>query len=207
MHRPFDLYVEDYDHWFVSRGREVYRYELRAVCEMLEGTSGRVLEVGVGTGRFAGPLGVPYGLDPSLPSLKVAKGRVRYLVAGRGEELPFRDGAFSTVLLIVTVCFLDDVDATAREVGRVLRPGGHLIVGYVPRDSRIGREYIRKGKEGHRFYSYARFWSTEELLEVFGRYGFVRDGFRSVVRKGDGYAVVPTEGEETVFSVLRLALS
>ena len=202
MHRPFDLYTEDYDFWFVSRGKEVYRYELRAVCGELP--PGPALEVGVGTGRFAGPLGVRFGLDPSLPSLRMARRRVENVVAGRGEALPFRDGAFSVVLLIVTVCFLDDVEATFEEIKRVLREGGHLILGYVPANSRIGREYARKGAEGHRFYAYARFWETEELVRLLGKYGFRREGFRSVIRRGERYAVVPWESEDTVFSVLRM---
>ncbi len=202
MHRPFDLYTEDYDLWFTTRGREVYRYELRAICgELLKG---RVLEVGVGTGRFAGPLGVRFGLDPSLRSLKLARERVDYVVAGRGEALPFKDGSFSVVLLIVTVCFLDDVKATIGEIKRVLRPGGDLITGYVPADTRIGREYIRKGREGHRFYAHARFWRTEELESLLKDHGFRKVGFRSVVKTTGGYAIVPWESEDTVFSVLRV---
>ncbi len=201
MHRPFDLYTEDYDLWFVSRGKEVYRYELRAVCGELP--PGPALEVGVGTGRFAGPLGVRFGLDPSLPSLRMARERLENVVAGRGEALPFKDGSFSVVLLIVTVCFLDDVEATLSEIRRVLKERGRLILGYVPADSRIGREYARKGAEGHRFYAHARFWRTEDLMKLLGRYGFRKEEFRSVVRRGDGYAVVPWESEDTVFSVLR----
>jgi len=162
------------------------------------------LEVGVGTGRFAHPLGVPFGLDPSLPSLRLARGRVPYRVVGRGEMLPFRDGTFDVVLLVVSICFLDDPDAALAEIGRVLVEGGRLLVGYVPANSRIGREYSRKGAAGHRFYAHARFWTTGELEALARRRGFVREGFRTVRRAGAGYVLSAEEDEDSIFSVLRL---
>jgi SAM-dependent methyltransferase len=45
-------------------------------------------------------------------------------VAGRGEELPFADGAFDLVLFAETLEHLDRPRATGREIVRVLRPGG-----------------------------------------------------------------------------------
>ena len=202
---PFDVYAEDYDRWFITEGREVYTYEIRAVCG--EMPRGKALEIGVGTGRFAAPLGVRYGLDPSLNALRLAGGRVDYRIVGRGEELPFKSETFSVVLLIVTVCFLEDVEGTVKEVRRVLKRNGELLLGYVPRETRTGEEYIRKGMRGHRFYSVARFWSTSDLLSLLERYGFQKRGFRSVVRSDRGLKVVPWESRETVFSVLRVQKS
>jgi hypothetical protein len=59
---PFQRYTGQYKNLF-SEHRWVYEDELRAVTTLLP-ESGRGLEVGVGTGRFAEPLGIKSGLKP-----------------------------------------------------------------------------------------------------------------------------------------------
>lgn len=56
---PFEKYAEQYESWF-EKNRWVYEAELRAVKAMLPAV-GTGLEIVVGTGRFAGPLGIKDG--------------------------------------------------------------------------------------------------------------------------------------------------
>ena len=56
---PFDEHAGEYDAWF-ERHRESYLSELAAVREFFP-VGGKGVEIGVGTGRFAGPLGIPTG--------------------------------------------------------------------------------------------------------------------------------------------------
>lgn len=93
--------------------------------------SGRVLDIGCGTGRnlalFA--TGVrAIGLDPCLESLRKARRRAPRipLVCARAEALPFRDGAFDAVVSGLVFCSVADVPRGLREVRRVLKPGGVL---------------------------------------------------------------------------------
>jgi SAM-dependent methyltransferase len=44
------------------------------------------------------------------------------------ESIPLDDGSVDTVISTLTMCSVDDVDAVARELCRVLRPGGQLLV-------------------------------------------------------------------------------
>jgi hypothetical protein len=60
---PFDTYAARYDCWF-ERHEPVYYSELLAVRALLP-WNGLGLELEVGSGRFAEPLGVQVGLDPS----------------------------------------------------------------------------------------------------------------------------------------------
>lgn len=53
---PFEKYTNDYDAWFEEHPF-VYQSELKAVSSLWP-SSGRGIEIGVGTGRFAAPLGI-----------------------------------------------------------------------------------------------------------------------------------------------------
>ena len=59
-----------YDKWYDTH-KSLYQTEIKALEKAMP--SGRGLEIGVGTGRFASPLSVRFGLDPSFNMLKLAK--------------------------------------------------------------------------------------------------------------------------------------
>jgi ubiquinone/menaquinone biosynthesis C-methylase UbiE len=95
------------------------------------GARGRVLDLGTGTGRNLPRLGgtpPPVGLDPCARSLARARRRRpgALLVQARAEALPFRDGAFDTVVSGLAFCSVDDPQASLEEIRRVLAPGGAL---------------------------------------------------------------------------------
>ena len=56
---------------------------------------GEGLEVGVGTGRFAAPLGIHIGLEPSPAMAKLARARGVEVHSGVGENLPYEDDRFN----------------------------------------------------------------------------------------------------------------
>src|SRR5690606_12014330 len=70
---PFEAHHERYEEWFEAH-RAAYVSELLALRQFVP-WEGHGLEIGVGTGRFAGPLGVPVGLDPSDAMLSRAAAR------------------------------------------------------------------------------------------------------------------------------------
>lgn len=98
---------------------------------LAQGARGRTLEVGCGTGRNlplyrAGAWVV--GVDPSRDALRRARRRAPRtpLVAGRAEALPFRDGAFDTLVSSLVLCSVTDPARSLAEARRVLAPGGQL---------------------------------------------------------------------------------
>jgi SAM-dependent methyltransferase len=166
---PFEEYTERYDRWF-EKNENAYESETAALDELIpDDTEG--ISVGVGTGRFAAPLGVETGVDPSTEMLKRARERGIETVRGIGEALPFDDGAFDTVLMVTTVCFVDDLVGALREANRVLRPGGRFVAGYVDRDSSLGERYEER-KDENPFYRDATFVSTEEIDDALTAAGF-----------------------------------
>jgi ubiquinone/menaquinone biosynthesis C-methylase UbiE len=98
---------------------------------------GRVLEVGVGTGRSLPfyPAGVALaGVDLSPAMLAIARQRATDLGvevdlrAGDAEALPFDDAAFDTVVCALSLCTIPDPAAAIGEMERVLVPGGRLLL-------------------------------------------------------------------------------
>jgi SAM-dependent methyltransferase len=169
---PYEHQAEDYDRWY-KRNRVAYLSELRAL-EYLIPRFRSGLEVGVGTGRFAGPLGVAVGLDPSPSMMEAARRRGVLPVRGVAERLPFGDEKFDLVLMVTVVFLLRDRAAAFREAYRPLIPGGSLIVGFVDRDSLLGQRYqAKEKKEGTSgFYGKAHFLAPEEMIDLLEEAGF-----------------------------------
>jgi len=170
---PFETEAARYDQWFESpKGRLIFEQEVKCLRQLIGGTEGRWMEIGVGTGRFAEALDIREGIDPSEAVLKYASDRGVQTSRGFGEDLPYSDLSFDGLLMVVTICFLDDPHKAFKECRRVLKNKGCLIVGLVPADSRWGKFYMRKGKEGNTFYSIARFYTCEQVLEIAADTGF-----------------------------------
>lgn len=166
---PFQQHHRRYDEWF-ERHRPAYESELLAVRSLLP-WKGLGLSIGVGTGRFAAPLGVQVGLDPSRAMLGYAKERGLAVVQGAAEALPFASGCFDYALSVTTICFVDDPQAMIREAHRVLRPGGVLVLGFIDSTSALGEHY-RAHQSGNVFYREATFYSAGQVSELLENTGF-----------------------------------
>jgi SAM-dependent methyltransferase len=174
----FEKNVDRYEAWF-DRNRSAYESELEALRALLP-KSGEGLEVGVGTGRFAAPLGVRVGVDPSSAMSKVAMERGIEVHSGVGENLPCQDSSFDFVLLVTTICFLDDVPAALGEAYRVLKSGGCILVGFIDRESSLGKVY-EKRKQDNEFYRDATFLSVNEVVYHLKQAGFHDFVFRQTI--------------------------
>lgn len=200
----FDRLAEEYDAWFDGEGKLPFQIELeafRAVIAALPQKRAILslrpwLEVGVGSGRFAQSLGIDVGLDPSKKLLAIARRRGVNVILGRGEALPFPDGSFGTIFLIVTICFVPDPRPVLSECRRVLREDGRLVIGFIPRDSPWGRLYVEEGKQGHPFYSRARFYSIRELKDLLLEKGFEPERLVSTLFQSPGEVREPEAPQE-----------
>ena len=108
------------------------------------GAAGLTLDLGTGTGRNLPRL--PPGaravaVDPWPQNLAAARRRAPgvALVRARAEALPFRAGAFETVLSGMVLCSVDDPAASLGEIRRVLARGGRLrLIEHVRSASSLG---------------------------------------------------------------------
>jgi len=175
---PFEKYSSKYEDWF-DRNRFVYQSELFALkAKLPEGKKG--IEIGVGSGQFAAPLNVRIGVDPSEKMREIAIARDILTIGGTAEKLPLRDAEFDFALMVTTICFVDDISAAFSEAYRILKPAGHMIIGFVARDSLIGREYL-KHKDENVFYKYATFYSVNDVVFYLKKTGFKNFDFLQTV--------------------------
>lgn len=177
---PFEADHLRYDTWFV-RHAEAYQSELLAVRALLP-WRGLGLSIGVGTGRFAGPLGVRVGIDPARAVLDYAVERGFSAVRGVAEALPFADGSFDYALSVTTICFVDDAPTMLEEAYRVLKPGGTLVIGFIDRASDLGKIYLAQQAENI-FYREASFFSAPEVERLLCNSGFVEPAWVQTLSK------------------------
>jgi len=160
----FQRHADRYEAWFdTTRGWALFESEAQCLRRVSRVLPRPWLEVGVGTGRFAGALGIDVGIDPAGRMVPYARARGVPVAQALGEALPFADGAFGAVFIVVTICFAQDPAGLFREARRVLTREGELVLGIVPAASPWGRLYRAKAKAGHPFYRAARFFAPEEL--------------------------------------------
>src|SRR5690606_29127359 len=112
--------------------------------------------------RFAAPLGVQVGIDPSRTMLDRARARGIEVFEGIAEDLPFADDSFDHALVVTTLCFVDSPATMLTEARRVLKPGGVFVMGFIDRASDLGRQY-ESHREASVFYRDATFYSAGEV--------------------------------------------
>ncbi|MCG7852446.1 MAG: class I SAM-dependent methyltransferase [Methanosarcinaceae archaeon] len=174
----FQKHFVQYEEWF-TENRWVYEAELRAVKALIP-EKGLGIEIGVGTGRFAQPLGIKIGIEPSGRMKKIAQKRGIQVLDGVAEELPFSNSKFAFALMVTTVCFVDDIDKCLQEAYRILSQDGFLIIGLVDRNSSVGQIYLSHQNESV-FYKDATFFSVDELIEIMTQIGFRDFDFRQTI--------------------------
>ncbi len=177
---PFNIYHVRYEAWF-TRYEAAYHSELLAIRALLP-WQGIGLEIGVGTGRFAAPLGIKIGIDPSKAMLVYALERGVACIQGVAEALPFKNAVFDYGLVVTTICFVDDPRAMLNETHRVLKPGVPLVIGFVDRTSMLGQHYLAHQSENV-FYREARFYSALEVEKLLNDTGFVNQSWGQTLTK------------------------
>ncbi|MDX1387828.1 MAG: bifunctional demethylmenaquinone methyltransferase/2-methoxy-6-polyprenyl-1,4-benzoquinol methylase UbiE [Acidobacteriota bacterium] len=118
------------------------RWRRRAVRELAPDSGARVLDLCGGTGDLSVELarevreGVVVCCDFCQPMLELARSKFRkkrlddrcVVLGADGLRLPFREATFDAVTVAFGVRNFADLDAGLREIGRVLRPSGRLVV-------------------------------------------------------------------------------
>ncbi len=157
----YDKWFEEHANWFSS---EV------AALKLAVPKTGKGIEIGVGTGRFAGELGIETGVEPSENMAAIASKRGIRVFPGYAEELPKPDVSFDYTLMVTVDCFLQNLTKAFKEAWRITKPGGSII-GMIDKSSPLGRRY-QEHKKDNPFYKSARFHDVEEMKILLEEAGF-----------------------------------
>jgi ubiquinone/menaquinone biosynthesis C-methylase UbiE len=167
-----------YDRWYATPlGKLVDQVEKEAIFGLLPDLAGRlVLEVGCGTGNLSLELARQgarvVGLDLSAPMLAAAalRGRAQGFrlnwVQGEAGCLPFPENCFDGVLSILALDFMTDRPGAVREMVRVLRPGGFLVLAMLNRYSLWTLKRVVRGWFKPSFWRGVRFITPGDLRRL-----------------------------------------
>ncbi len=178
----FDQYALEYDEWF-DRHANMYQSELLALKEAIPKNKTGI-EIGAGTGRFAQPLNIKCGVEPSAEMAQIAKQRGVKIISAFAEALPIDDQSYDFATMVTTVCFLENIPKAFSEVYRILKPKGEFIIGLIDRNSALGRKYEQQKGE-NKFYKDAHFHSTEEITELLKQSGFKSFAYWQTLEEAD----------------------
>lgn len=166
---PYEMFADEYEAWF-SENHHLFMSEVEAIRRLLPEFE-KGIEVGVGTGLFAQKLGIKEGVEPSSAMRAKAESRGIVTYDAAVEKLPFADHSYDLVLMVTVDCFLQDLGLALREIYRVLKTNGSLIIAFLDHASPLGEVYD-KHKESSPFYASASFNSAEQMRGVLQESGF-----------------------------------
>ncbi len=172
----FDEWPERYDRWFKTPiGTLVKKYEEDLLLDMLQPRPGEmILDVGCGTGIFTldilsfGPRVT--GLDISHPMLLKAEQKTDdfpfWGVAGDMLLLPFADESFDKAVSMTALEFVVDGDRAIKELFRVTRKGGVVVVTTLNSLSPWATRRQKAADSGHSLFKKIVFRSPDEMRAI-----------------------------------------
>ena len=133
-HYPIVYQVEETHWWYVGR-RQIIESLIERICSTIKSANPRILDVGCGTGanlKMLGKYRNAEGVDVSQQAVEFCHDRgLECVKLGAIEHLPYDNESFDIVTALDVIEHLDDDVAGLREIRRVLRPGGYVLV-FVP---------------------------------------------------------------------------
>jgi ubiquinone/menaquinone biosynthesis C-methylase UbiE len=182
--RLFDDWPETYDRWFTTPiGTLVKKYEEELILDLLKPLPGEIiLDAGCGTGVFTLDIlsfgADVIGLDISLPMLMRAAQKAKeypfQMVLADMSNLPFQKNSFDKVVSVTALEFIKDAKDTVRELFRVTKKGGCVVVATLNSLSPWASRRKAEARKGHRLFEKAIFRSPDELRSLAPIEGIIR---------------------------------
>jgi len=168
---PFNNHVAEYEAWY-KKYPYVFKSEVAAIKELMpKGENIHAIEIGLGTGRFAKALGIKEGIEPAENMRALAEKKGIFVMNAVAENLPYKTLQSDVVLMNFCISYFEDLPEAFKEAFRVLKRGGCLIIGFIDKNSRIGKYYEDRKSESI-FYKQANFYSVSKVQKELKKAGF-----------------------------------
>lgn len=158
----FDKHFQEYDEWYDMHG-DIYEFELSILKKYKKYITERSLEIGVGSGRFAQPLGIKYGIDISPNLLKIASERGIICKKESGSDTSFKKDQFDFIGIFFSLSFIADIKGLFTEIDRILNKKGKLLTLFINRNRKIPMSSAKQSS----FYKGATFYTPNEVIDLF----------------------------------------
>lgn len=171
----FDRDASTYDEWYATPlGRYADEAETRCALNLFKVFRGmKILDVGCGTGNFSLKLARKgcqvTGIDLSEKMLSLARKKAKeeglpvIFCLMDAADLQFRNETFDGVISMTSFEFMEEPEKTMKEMLRVLKKGGSLLIGTINRESSWGEMYLSAGEKKESVFSHARLKTLDEL--------------------------------------------
>jgi len=184
----FDKIADKYDKWYQTKvGNYVDTTEKDLIFSLLKSKNGLALDLGCGTGNYTLELfkrGFEViGVDISKEMLKIAKKKFpkSFFIRADAYKLPFKKETFDLVLSITMFEFIKKPEEVLKEIYKILKPGGELIIGTM--NDRSLWFFFKKFKSlfVETAYRYANFYTPSELKKICLSCGFREIEVRGII--------------------------
>lgn len=171
----FSQMADKYDAWYeTKRGQAIMQQEMDCALSLYRPEPGDLLiDIGCGSGIFSRlwiELGARLvGIDESSEMIGVAQEKDDqglYRVMDM-HELDYPDDYFDAAVSSFALEFTADPASVLSEARRVVKPGGSILMGTISSQGAYGKDYIKRGKQGHPIYSQANFHALEDILKLY----------------------------------------
>jgi len=212
--KTFDEYAEKYDHWFL-KNKEVLKSEVALLAYFLR-NPGRALSVGCGSGLFEMLLKRDYGIvieegiEPAVSMAEIARKRGLNVRIGTAERTHYGHAEFDTVVFNGSPSYIKNLKKALTESYRALKPGGHVLMADVPKESSYAllynlakavntwnHPYFQGVMPGHpypiEFVTEANWRTTREKIDLLEEVGFKNLEYAQTLTRHPLYSNVEKE--------------
>jgi ubiquinone/menaquinone biosynthesis C-methylase UbiE len=159
---------------------------------------GLVLDIGCGTGMYSGISQNFIGIDPSSNMIKEAKKKTdKNFALAKAENLPFASSSFDTAICMFTVLNLCEAGRAIKEMKRILKPNGAVVVSVASVWDRKNYRFIDKirGKYDSEIKNIRieknrlnfRLFKEKYLVKAFEKEGFILKEMHGVFKLQEPY--------------------
>ena len=174
----FDPEAKTYDIWYDTKmGAFADMVQTKLAFELFEPKKGmHVLDVGCGTGNFSiklAKMGLKVtGIDVSVNMLNVAESKAKAegleidFINMDARDIKFEDNYFDGVISMAMLEFIREPSTVLREMFRVVKKSGRILMGTINRDSKWGDLYLSEEFRENSVFKHASLKTIDELIKL-----------------------------------------